>query len=349
MPVNLFDTRTLIATLEQMYPPKIFFLDTFFKEIVTFTTKYVDIDIDKGKRKLAAFVRPTSQGKMVEKRGWTTKTIEAPYIKEKVDITAIDLLTRQIGQTIYMGGKTPAQRAEEELAKNLDYLRERIVRREEWMASSLLQSGKVVLDGEYEGMEVDFTMAADHLFVPALEWDDAGSDPISNLRTWCTKIAQDSGLNPTIVVMGSDAVNEFINNEKVQKLMNMLKLNMGEIKPADLPNGAAFYGTLSVGGATLDVYSYNEWYTDAAGDLQPILDPKKVVLGNPNARTSRGYGAILDIESAGDNQISRTYSTQYFAKSWIEPDPSARFLLVQSAPVVCLHQADAFGCATVLT
>lgn len=349
MAVNLFDTRTLISTLEQTYPPKSFLLDTFFKEIVTFQTRYVDLDIEKGKRKLAAFVRPTSQGRMVEKRGWTTQSIEAPYIKEKIDISTIDLLTREIGKTVYMGGESPAKRAGSELAKNLDYLRQRIIRREEWMAAQLLQTGKIVLDGEYSGVEIDFQMPGDHLFTPTTEWDDSGSDPINDLRTWCTKISQDSAINPTVVIMGSEAVNAFINHTKVQTLLNLLKLNMGEIKPSDLPNGASFYGTLAVGGATVDIYSYNEWYMDDADVLQPMVGSKKVLIGNPNARTSRSYGAILDIESDGQGEVGRTYSTQYFAKSWIEHDPSARLLLVQSAPVVCMHQVDAFGCATVMT
>lgn len=55
-----------------------------------------------------------------------------------------------------MGAKTPAQKAEEELAKQPMILIERITRREEWMARSLLHTGKVVLTGEYEGFEIDF-------------------------------------------------------------------------------------------------------------------------------------------------------------------------------------------------
>lgn len=350
MAVNLFDTRILIATLEQMYPPKTFLLDTFFRNVQTFATKYVDIDIEKGKRKLAAFVRPTSQGKTVERRGWTSKSIEAPYLKEKTNISPIDLLTREIGQTIYAGGKSPAQRAEEELAKQLDYLRERIIRREEWMAASLLQTGKIILDGEYEDFEIDFQLAGDHLFTPVKNWDDTDADPIRDLRDWSTKIAQDSGVNPTVCVMGSSAVNAFMNHTKVQILLNLLKLNMGEIKPADMPNGASFYGTLSVGGATLDIYSYNEWYMDDSDVLQPMLDPKKIILGNPSSRTSRSYGAIQDFEydGAGNPTQPRNFVVQYFAKSWFEHDPSSRMLLVQAAPVVCLHQVDAFGCGTVL-
>lgn len=346
--MDMFDTRTMIAALEQMYPPKIFLLDTFFKEKLNYTTKYVDIDIEKGKRRLAAFVRPTSQGKLVEKRGFTTKTIEAPYIKEKVNVTNIDIMRRQMGQTVYMGGKTPAQKAEEELAKNLIYLRERLVRREEWMASNLLQTGKVTLDGEYEGYEIDFGMDSSHLFTPSTDWDDAGSDPIKDLRDWCQTIAKDSGIVPNTVIMGSNAVNHFINHEKVQKLLNLLKLNMGEIKTSDLPNGASFYGTLAVGGATVDIWSYNEWYENESGVLVPMVDENKVILGNPSARTSRSYAAIQDVEFDGSaSGGTDIYAVSYFAKSWFEHDPAVRWLLLQSAPVVCMHQVDAFGCATV--
>jgi hypothetical protein len=151
--------------------------------------------------------------------------------------------------------------------------------------------------------------------------------------------------------MGSEAVNAFVNNDKVQKMLNMLKLNMGEIKPADLPSGASFYGTLSVGGATVDIYSYNEWYLNDSDVLVPMLDSAKIIIGSPKARTSRSYGAILDVEYDGSSQFNgsaQTYSVQYFAKSWMENDPSGRNLLVQSSPVVCMHQVDAFGCGEVV-
>jgi len=74
-----------------------------------------------------------------------------------------------------------------------------------------------------------------------------------------------------------------------------------------------------------------------------MTDPKKVILGSTVAKTARHYGAIQDVEFPGDVSVSR------FPKSWIEKDPSRRILMVQSAPLVSLHQVDAFAAAKVLT
>jgi len=45
MSISLFDTRTMLAALEQMKPAKTFFLDTFFRSVNIAPTKTVDIDI----------------------------------------------------------------------------------------------------------------------------------------------------------------------------------------------------------------------------------------------------------------------------------------------------------------
>jgi len=100
MAIDIFNTRTMLAALEQMKRPKTFLLDMFFRAVSTSNTKYVDVDIVKGKRRLAAFVSPVIAGKPVEKRGFTTKSYAPPYIKPKLLTTADDLLNRLPGEAL---------------------------------------------------------------------------------------------------------------------------------------------------------------------------------------------------------------------------------------------------------
>jgi hypothetical protein len=48
----------------------------------------------------------------------------------------------------------------------------------------------------------------------------------------------------------------------------------------------------------------------------------------------RAYGAIRD-EEAGLQALP------YFVKSWIEPDPSVRFIMMQSAPLLVPYRVNA--------
>ncbi|PCJ51688.1 MAG: capsid protein, partial [Planctomycetota bacterium] len=67
---------------------------------------------------------------------------------------------------------------------------------------------------------------------------------------------------------------------------------------------------------------------------QPMIPEDTLILGADNARTARHYGAIHDLDA--------TAAVQYFPKSWTQEDPSVRFVMLQSAPLVIPHQIDAF-------
>ena len=70
-----------------------------------------------------------------------------------------------------------------------------------------------------------------------------------------------------------------------------------------------------------------------------MIPLNKVWIGSTNAKNTRLYGAIKDLKALA--------AMPRFAKSWEEEDPSARYLMMQSAPLVALNQPDAFVSAVV--
>lgn len=339
MSISMFNTRTMLKALEQVFPPTTFLLKTFFPTIEKSETKYVDIDIYKGKKRLAPFVRSTQQGKMIERQGFTVKTFEPPYIKEKMITTSEEILNnRALGDTIYLG-KTPQQRAAEQLMKDMEILRDMIIRREEWMASQILEDGKIAIVGDGYDAEIDFGMSASHKIAVGTitAWDNANATPLNDLKAWKRKIQLDAGLVPRIVIMGYDTWDAFIDHSSVQTLLDNRRIVLGSIEPRELPEGVEYQGDI----LNLSIYTYGETYLSDAGATTYYVPSKKLFMGCTNARTSRHYGAIKDLES-GFTPV------QYFPKTWIEKDPSSRILLVQSSPLVAMHQPDAFLCAEVL-
>lgn len=350
MSLDLFSTRKMLTALEQRKPPRTFFLSTFFRGAPNVSdTQYIDIDIWKGKRRLAPFINPRLEGKAIEKIGFKTYTYEPPYIKPKMVTTAEDLLNRPMGANIYAGNATSGVRAAMEVGKNLAELEDMIIRREEWMAAQILTTGKVVVVGDGVDDEIDFLYEATHLptLLSTAKWDAPTTAlPINDLRTWKRLISQDSGVVPTDVIMGSTALELFLACDQIigstggrRGLFDLLRVNMGQIDPTSLENGVTYYGRLTELG--LDVWTYDEWYVDEFdNDAERAMMPvTKVLMGSRNARAEMNYGAIRDVRAMA--------SVPRYPTSWVTDDPAARFVMIQSAPLPCLHQVDAFLCATV--
>lgn len=349
MAYDLFSSRTMIQALEQSKPPRTWFRDTFFNGTPrTFDTEAVDIDIIKGKRRLAPFVNPRREGKVIEKSGFSTRSYKPAYIKPKMVTTAEDLLKRDPGVHIYSPNSGPAAKAAAEVGRNLATMLEQIIRRQEWMAAMSVCTGHCLVIGEGVNDDVDFLYSASHLPVlagTAMWTDHDDATPLSDLRRWKRLVAKDSGISPTICLMGLDAIDNFLKCDEVMGsatkagVFNMINVQMGRIDPAMLPNGVTYYGTLTELG--LDIYTYEEWYVDDDSDIEmPMMAANKVLLGSPNARTEILYGAIQD--------VSALAAVPLYPKSWITEDPSARWIMVQSAPLMVPVQVDAFLCATVL-
>lgn len=342
MAIDIFKTRTMLRALEQMLLPKLFLRDMFFRTVTRSLTQYVDIDIIKGKRRLAPFVSPLKEGKQVERIGYSTNTIEPPYLKPKMITTAQDFLNRSAGENLYDGAKSAQQKAAEQIGKDLVELNQIIDRREEWMASQALTTGKIQVVGDGVNREIDFLMDASHIIAlgAGSRWNEGTSDPLADLKTWKRLIAKDSGLVPDIVIMGESAWDEFIKNAAVVAALDTRRVDLGKIDPRALPNGATYMGMLKE--TQQDVYTYDEWYLDPSDVLQPMVPVKGVIMGSTRARCERHYGAIYDLKAGLRASVSR------FPKSWEVEDPSARYIMLQSAPVMALHQVDAFVYAQVL-
>jgi hypothetical protein len=349
MAIDPYKRRTLLRMLEQMKPAQTFFLSTFFdKNEDVSTTEYVDIDIIKGKRKLAPFVNPRNQGVMMEREGYTTNTYKPAYVKPKMVITVDDILHRQPGETIYGSEVNQTQRAAAQLAKDLAYLNDCITRREEWMAAQALQTGKIPVVGYGVDDEVDFLMDSSHKIVltGTDTWDDhTNATPIQNLKTWARRVRQSSGLPPTDCVMHTSVYDNFLQCEEVvgtsggaKSLFDTRRIDIGEIQPQQLPGGVTYVGRLR--DVNVDLWTYEEWYYDEdAEEERSMMDVDRLILGSRVARTDRKYGAIRDLDVTG--------AVKRFPKSWTEQDPSARYLMVQSAPLPVLTQVDAFLTAKV--
>ena len=217
---SIYDPRTMGKVISRMAPVRTFFKSTFFRNVETFVTETVDVDYKKGNRKLAPFVHRRIGGKTVPNTGYETKIYTPPLIAPD-KVTSVDnLLKRQAGENPF-SGRTPAERAVVKMAADFHELDEMITRREEWMCAQVIFTGSIPVIGEgiEETISFDFTNN-ETITTAAKKWNNAGSDPIADLKRW-RKIVQKNGfVNCDICIMADDVAEAFVNHEKVRKLLD---------------------------------------------------------------------------------------------------------------------------------
>lgn len=339
---DLFSTVTMLDAIDEMqnFIPKQFLTTTFFKPALNIESEILQIDVLKGARRVAPFVHPLKEGKLVEKMGRETTNIRPPYIKILGETNAADILKRRAGEPVYRSGMSGIQIAAEKVGQQLQEAIMMIQRRIEVMAADALRSGKITVVGEGLSGEIDFKRDPNHIvqLVGTDVWDNIDSDPTEHILDWKRKIAQKTGLNADILVLGHLALKAFLKNKKVRELLDNRRFELGGITSEDVPAGSTFYGEIH----GVNLYSYNDWYLDEAGVEQPMVFDKEVLFGATSAQNMLHYAAIRDVEAG-------VVAVPYWPKSWTIPNPSARMLLVQSAPLIALHQPDSTLRVNVLT
>ena len=342
--IDIFDPVVMTEALITNFPPMMFLTNTFFSVSKRHPTKYVDFDIKKGKRRMAPFVSRLHQGKVVEKIDFKTQRFEPPYLKPKAVTTAEELLTRQVGEPVYVqdGSNAPAARATKVLAEDVTELQMGLNRRIEWMAAKALFTGKVPVKGEGVNYEIDllYTAAQKKTLTTTARWSETSTaDPIGDLTNWVRQIKQLTGKVARVAVVGRNAAISLENNDKIQKLLDNRRTEAGMLRYESLPEGAVYMGYLAKPG--IELFTYDEWYVDdESGDEEEMVPENQVLVGSTQARCRRHYGVISDVEAGN-------FEVETFVKSWTEPDPSARFVMLQSAVLTAIEEPECFVVATV--
>lgn len=339
MELDIFEPRMMLEAVRQRKPVQRHFLDRYFSRVRTFETLSVDIDIWKDKRRIAPFANPLSEGQTVDSIGYITKNFRPPYMKPKMRTTAQELLKRPAGQHLY-APVNPLQRGAEKLGEDLGTLDDMISRREEHMALRALQDGSYTVTGEGVARTIEFDFESDHLVTLSGTdlWTHADSDPINDLLVWRRRVLRHYGYAPTDVYLGNGAAKAFLANTKVRALFNLWNIDPGKIAPSVADN-MIHYGYIQAIG--MSVHNINEFFIDPADGVEKeMLDDGRCLLMTQGLRAARYYGAIQVVDGL--------VAVPRFPMSWIEKDPSVRWVQLHSAALPAIEQPDAILSATVI-
>lgn len=347
MAIDLFDTRTLLQTVSLIKPANTFLRDTFFTDTANSLTENVDVDIQKGARRLAPFVHPRIGSKTVDNIGFSTQSFTPPQVAPDYFFTGQDLQKRLPGENVYQG-LGPDVRLARLIGTKLAEFDTMISRTEEWMCAQAMFTGKIVINGYgYNNATIDFLVTNKETLPAKAKWsytaNDASESPIDGLKRWKRAILKSSGENPDTCVMSPDAADAFMKNPQVIAYFNSYQkanIDFGQLAPKMTRPGVYFIARINELG--LDLYSYEEYFIDPADGIEKQLIPAgTVMLCSSAVRFKMLYGAVIDVEIG-------SFSLPRVPKSWIEHKPSARVLQVISRPLPSVLLPDALFIGTVL-
>lgn len=348
--MNIYDTNVLIQVVPNLMTSQNWLLDKFFPNITESDTEEVSIDVDVGLRRLAPFVSPLVEGKLVESRKFQTNSFKPAYIKDKRAPDLRKPIRRQIGERI--GGQYSAAEREMlnlqfELTDQIDMINRRL----EWMAASALQTGTVTVTGEgYETQVVDFGRSSDLTIAlsGADKWPETveagktNTKPTDNIEDWAQRMLKESGAVATDIVFTTKSWKAFRLDSSVKDsaiTFPALSPFGNQINPGtQIKTGAVYKGRWG----NYDLWVYNDWFIDPLdGKEKPMIADGSVIMSGADLMGTRAFGAIID--------PAFNYGPMAYApKSWLQHDPAQRFIMVQSAPLVIPSRVNASLCAVVV-
>lgn len=279
-------TQAIIDVYKERTPVKTFGR-SFFPE-KTSGTKYVSIEVTRGKEKIAVDVLRKTEGNRNTFSLSNQKIFEPPFYREYFDLTELDLYDRAIGSTDSALVADALMDASEKLGECQDLI-DRSYEKQCW---DVMETGIVSVN---VGTNIDFKRKAASLVDgSATPWDGA-FDPYSHLElgaNFMRQVGKAQG-GTFDVVLGSSALNAFLTNATVLSRADIRNFSIDAVNaPQRNAVGATLHGMVSAGAYSFRLWSYPEFYDSALDVSTPYVNPKKIIMLPENPRFVLSHAAV---------------------------------------------------------
>jgi hypothetical protein len=340
---NALSTSTMLDIVKTVGKFEPFFLTLFFPSVITFEDESIHFDKVSEEVVMAPFVSPVVAGKVHKERGGVLAKFTPAYVKPKNVVKPSQTMKRRPGES-YLGDLTPAQRKQAAITSHLMNQDKAITFREEWMAAQAILTGSVTVKGEdYPEQVVDFNRSAANNISLAggAKWDAVDPetyDPTDDLTNWAEKSTGATNL----IVMGKTAWTKFSSFAAVKAKLDNRRGSSSNMETAtkDLGLVTSYKGFFG----DVEIWVYTGQYVDPDTSVKSYYMPVNMILmGNRAYEGVRAYGAIQDVTASDEGIVAASR----WSKNWQTPDPSAEYVMTQSAPLMVTPDADAFVAVTV--
>jgi len=326
----LFKASTLTEAVNKLKPVKTTILDKVFAAKKFLASGVFMWDIISGSERILKNLRLHESAQISGGVGRRTVTCSGTRFADKRQITAA-----QMADMRKFGDRYLPELLANKLNEELLDMRGKVDRTREFMAAKAL-TGQIVDESGTVLVDYNFTAAQKPVLAGKQKWTDSESKPITNLRAWKKQIIQAVGaVDGFLAFCGSEAMDALLENPSV---LELLKYQAG--------NQLAEKGRIASLGET-DIEEYLGSYIDQNNVRQDMIAPNQFVLvGVSQQVAGEIYVPVVDFEDP-NGVGSGNPASMFFSKSWVEQDPSGRWVKVEARPLPVLYKPEAIVIATV--
>lgn len=318
-------------------------LDMFFPNTFVSTQEEIAFSKLNASRRIAPFMLPNEPGKPIYRReGERIESFKPAYTKPKDAVRPSEMIALTPGEIVKREAlMSPVARYNREVNRIVTYHRNSIMRLWDFMAARAILNGTLTINyGNGVAPIIDFGRDPGHTITlgSGNRWGDSGVNIFNGIQSYVDLIANaEFGGSATDIILGATAAVPFMADASSptgslkDKLDTTFRgsedvsINRGIIR-VDPLNPFTLLGRLANG---LNVWRYAgpaTKFQNNDGSFTDIMDPRDILVASRAVDGIRAFGAILD-------QAAGLEVADIFTKMWDQEDPSARFIMSQSAPL----------------
>jgi hypothetical protein len=354
MAINIIEhssliTKKVVGKFEESIPVRSGFSGWFPEE--TTPTLEVDVEVQRDNDLIAVDVVRFTEGNKNKSTKVTENKYIPPYFKEDYDFQRDQVYMNTVALGVGMENaqinKVIATNAFKNVSKNKDKI-VRAIRKQE---ADVLQTGIVTLNN---GDSIDYRRKAASLVNVSTGgnyWSVAASaTPLTDIRKGMDFLRNvgNSGGSSVNVVMRSAALEAFLATTQVKEQgpnviqqIQRININMPQF---DGVNGFAFHGQIAAGDFVVNLWTYNEKYTDASGATQYYLASNLVVMIPDDFKGKTVFGGLPTlVESAMGGEsvmMPGIVEANYLIRSYSDKKTLSSTIELTSAPLVVPFTVD---------
>lgn len=225
----------------------------------------------------------------------------------------------------------------------VSYLIDMIERSIQIQHIQVLTTGVVTLKN---GDSIDYgrKSASMKVLAGADKWDAQTSNIVKDIRTGCDFLRTEGQSTSTEVsaIMGADAFENMIANEKFQKEFDLRRIDRSYINAPqmDEATGFVFQGQISTGDFKVNLFTYNEVYEDAAGNTQRYLDKDTFILLPNDFTGETGFAANAGWVGEGINARPVLIKDEFLISDVLDIRKTVWEINVKSSPLAIPFHVD---------
>lgn len=319
--------------------------DGFFDSETT-ATLHVDVEVERDNDLIAVDVMRFTEGEKNKFTRATEHKYVPPFYKEDYDFARdeVYMSTVALGVTNAAGANQAiAQNALKNVRKNKKKI-QRAIRKQQ---ADVLQTGIVEL---VNGDSIDYRRKGASMvdLGAGNYWNEANTNPSDDLSLAMTFLRNEGNSSGSTinVIMRTDAMNAFLNNQAVKdkadsRRMERIKIDMPQFNEA---SGMAFHGQVDAGDFVVNLWTYNEKYTNKAGETVYYLSRENVIVLPSDFKGKTVFGGLPYMRKTtvggASIKIPGVMEAEYLLRGYDDEKTISSTLELTSAPLVVPFTID---------